>query len=66
MLLQTFLLKIDQFTPVNLILRQKRVQDNLHSNESSTTSHFPSEIKNQRLITAPPRANQTSEYLVEQ
>ena len=49
MLLQTFLLKIDQFTPVNLILRQKRVQDN------STVGQRL--VNHQKLVTSPPRSN---------
>ena len=51
MLLQTFLLKIDQFTPINLILRQKRVQDNLNSTVGQRL------VNHQRLVTAPPRSN---------
>ena len=51
MLLQAFLLKIDQFTPISLILRHKRVQDNLHSTVGQRL------VNHQQLVTAPPRSN---------
>ena len=56
MLLQTFQLKIDQFTPINLILRQNHVQDNLHSTVGKRL------VNHQRLVTAPPRSKSTTSH----